>query len=214
MLGERQEHFIERVKVALRDRGEPVALPDDLEIARVIGDELDRVQIFAERVEQAKMHAYRVADNAAMIEQVLSIVASVGAKSAIVPEEAIPAREQLIARLRAAGITLFDANDRDAAFTADVGITAVTTAIAETGSMCLTSGGARRRLASLAVPYHIGIVRTEQIVADLLDWAYQLPAALTANEVLVSGPSKTADIELILVTGVHGPKAEHVVIVG
>lgn len=213
-LGPTQEKFIARVRAALHDRGGPVSLPDDLEIARVIGREADPVQVFAERVEQAKMHAYRAGDEAAMIETVLSIVQSVGARSAIVPDEAIPARAALIEQLRRAGIELFDADDADAAFAADVGITAVSGAIAETGSMCVASGGGRRRLASLAVPYHIGIVRAEQIVADLLDWAYQLPSELPANEVLVSGPSKTADIELILVTGVHGPKAEHVVIVG
>ncbi len=214
IIGESQESFLARVRTALTDRGEPVELPDDLEIARVIGRDEDRVKMFMTRVEQAKMHVFRVPDESAMIETVCQIVRSLDAKTAIVPDEPLPARDRLITQLADAGISLRDPDDRDAAFDADVGITAVSAAIAETGSMCVTSGGGRRRLASLAVPYHIGIVRAEQIVPDLLDWAAQLPAALPASEVLVSGPSKTADIELILVTGVHGPKAEYVIVIG
>ena len=87
-------------------------------------------------------------------------------------------------------------------------------AVAETGGFVVSSGGPRRRLASLAVPIHIGIIRTEQLVPDLLDWAVKLPKDPPANQVLVSGPSKTADIELTLVVGVHGPKEEHVLILG
>jgi L-lactate dehydrogenase complex protein LldG len=94
----------------------------------------------------------------------------------------------------------------------------VTLAVAETGSMVLTSGDRRRRMTSLAVPVHIGVVRAEQIVPDLIDLA-TLAETLTATGipsclVLVSGPSKTADIEQTLVMGVHGPRVEHVIVIG
>lgn len=209
-----QDAFLATIRAALTDRGEPIALPDGHEISRVIGGGGDVVSAFAERVEQAKMYAYRVADEEAMIEQVLALVAAVGGSSVVMPAEAMPGGEQLRSRLQQAGIALLDPDDPDAGFSADVGITGVTSAIAETGSMCLTSGGSHRRLASLAVPVHICIVHAGQIVPDLLDWAANQPEALPASEVLVSGPSKTADIELALVMGVHGPREEHVIILG
>ena len=134
-LGQSQGEFIARVKAALHDRGAPVALPDDLEIARVIDRGSDRLSVYMERVEQAKMHAYRAGDERAMIDTVMRIIESVGGKSAIVPDEDIPHRDALIARLKAAGIALLDVDDNDASFVADVGITAVSCAIAETGSM-------------------------------------------------------------------------------
>lgn len=214
LLGETQDEFLKRVSSALSNRGEAVDLPDDLEIARVIGSAQDVVAEFASRVEEAKMIPYRVADEAAMLEKIAEITRHIGATSAVVPDDGLPARDRIIERLTADGIRLLNPDDLDDAFTADVGITGVDGAIAETASLCLTSGGGRRRLASLAVPVHIGIVRAEQIVPDLLDWAARQSAQPPANQTLVSGPSKTADIELALVMGVHGPKQEHVIIVG
>jgi len=133
----------------------------------------------------------------------------------VVPDEAgMPARQRIVGRIQEQGLTLCDGDNLDALFSVDVGITGVRAAIAETGSLCLTSGNGRRRLASLAVPTHIAIVLTSQIVPDLIDWAAARPADRPASEVLVSAPSKTADIELALVMGVHGPKTEHIILVG
>jgi L-lactate dehydrogenase complex protein LldG len=213
-LGESQAEFLNRVRAALGDRGEAVDLPDDLEIARVVRPDQDIVQQFAARAEEAKMTAHRVADEAALIDKIVEIIRQVGAGSALVPDDGLPARDRILDRLRQEGVRLFDPDDRDAAFSADVGITGMDSAIAETASMCLASGGGRRRLAGLAVPTHIGVVRAEQIVPDLLDWAAKPPAQPPAGQTLVSAPSKTADIELTLVMGVHGPRQEHIIILG
>ena len=68
-------------------------------------------------------------------------------------------------------------------------------------------------MASLAVPAHIAVLRADQIVPDLLDWGGSLSSDPPANEVLISAMSKTADIEGILVPGVHGPGIVHVVVI-
>lgn len=214
MAGSTQEAFLKRVRVALSNHTQPTDLPSALDVARVIQPGGDVVALFLARVEEAKASPHRVRDEAELAETVAAIVREAGARTALVPGEAMPARDQIIARLQADGIQLLDPDDPDAAFVADVGITAASAAVAETASMSLTSGDGRRRLASLAVPCHIGIVRAEQIVPDLLDWAEKHETPPQANEVLVSAPSKTADIELSLVMGVHGPRYEHVVVLG
>lgn len=83
------------------------------------------------------------------------------------------------------------------------GITRATGAIAETGTLILTDQDTSTRLGALAPWAHIALVRETEIFPDI-------PAALSAlpvdpNVVWVTGPSKTADVEGILIEGVHGP---------
>ncbi|MBX3412980.1 MAG: lactate utilization protein [Pirellulales bacterium] len=102
-------------------------------------------------------------------------------------------------------------------FAAEIGITSATWAIAETGSLLMAATGGRERTASLLPPVHVAIVERAQIVPDLFDAYAQLEAAgvenLASNVTLITGPSKTGDLELKLTTGVHGPGKWHVIIV-
>ena len=99
----------------------------------------------------------------------------------------------------------------------EIGITSVDVAIAETGTLLLCSRPGQERLASLVAPMHVAIVERSQIVPDLLD-AFQILqdrglSNLPSNVTLITGPSKTGDIELQLTTGVHGPGKWRVIIV-
>jgi L-lactate dehydrogenase complex protein LldG len=99
-------------------------------------------------------------------------------------------------------------------FAADAGITGVDWLIAETGSMVMLSRSGQARSLSLLPPLHIAVASAEQILPDLFDlFAPGLIPTLPANITLITGPSKTGDIELKLVTGVHGPGEVHVVII-
>lgn len=94
------------------------------------------------------------------------------------------------------------------AFAADLGITSVDLAVAETGSLMLSSNGRQGRVCSLLPPLFLGIVQPSQIVPDLFDAFAALEkrkSDLPSSVVFVTGPSKTGDIELKLTTGVHGP---------
>ena len=68
---------------------------------------------------------------------------------------------------------------------------------------------------SLLPPVHIAVADRSQLLPDLFDLFRQLPPEEMPSCVsLITGPSKTGDIELRLVTGVHGPGEIHVVLIG
>jgi len=98
-------------------------------------------------------------------------------------------------------------------FSYDVGISTAQAAIAETGTLVLDSAYERHRLVSLVPPVHIAIIKESAIVETLSD-------ALTLiqqNEIspaitFITGPSRTADIELTLTIGVHGPQELYVIV--
>ncbi|MCB0191084.1 MAG: lactate utilization protein [Anaerolineae bacterium] len=89
---------------------------------------------------------------------------------------------------------------------ADVGLSGADAALAETGSVIISSGPGKSRLATLLPPVHLAIVPTSILTSDILTWTAARQGKPGANMVLVSGPSKTADIEQVLAIGVHGPK--------
>ncbi len=99
--------------------------------------------------------------------------------------------------------------------TADVGITSADYALADTGTLVMLAGPAEARLISLLPPVHIAVVPKERLLSGLDELFTILPdpAAQTSSMVLITGPSRTADIEQILVRGVHGPGEIHVVVV-
>jgi L-lactate dehydrogenase complex protein LldG len=105
--------------------------------------------------------------------------------------------------------------DPGRAATADTGITGSLFGLAESGSVVLSHGPGRGRLASLLPPVHVALLRVETIRWTLAHWAGDHPEVVenTANLVIVTGPSRTGDIELQLNLGVHGPKHVHVVLI-
>ncbi|HJZ72281.1 MAG TPA: lactate utilization protein [Vicinamibacterales bacterium] len=90
---------------------------------------------------------------------------------------------------------------------ADVGVTGCHGAIAETGSLALISGPGCSRTVSLLPPVHVALVRRADLVASMGDFFTTRADAMAqaASCTFVTGPSRTADIELSLTIGVHGP---------
>lgn len=98
--------------------------------------------------------------------------------------------------------------------TADVGISSAEAALAETGTIVISSGEAKSRLVTLLPPVHIALVPASKLTSDLFTWsAGRSQTTLPANTVFVSGPSKTADIEQTMAIGVHGPKRFIVILI-
>ncbi len=99
----------------------------------------------------------------------------------------------------------------------DAGITACDALIAQTGTVLLTATSAGGRTLSVLPPHHVVIATREQLLPDLSS-AYELVArvygaALPSFITLITGPSRTGDIERILVLGAHGPKKLTVVLI-
>lgn len=123
----------------------------------------------------------------------------------------------------------------EASFAVTVGITGVEFALAETGSLVVTSWTEGTQLASLAPPVHIALYRRSQLVASLEEVLERLPVAGPhpsvpspvgegnkgredgqgpgRSVVFITGTSRTADIEQVLIRGVHGPGAVHAILV-
>jgi L-lactate dehydrogenase complex protein LldG len=98
---------------------------------------------------------------------------------------------------------------------AEIGVTGCDAAIAETGSLVLLTSEAKPRTASLLPPVHLAIVRRDDLRFSL-DQFFRERAGDVANAsccAVITGPSRTADIELTLTLGVHGP-GKVIVIVG
>jgi len=185
----------------------------DLETSRLIdrapkGE--DRITCFAERAASSDAEVHRV-DSAEALKGALRKILD-GATSL-----AVASRGRLEARL---GIdagevvpptcALLDAEDleKEELFGIHAALTGVDLGIAETGSILLGAEEEAGRLVSLVAEVHVALVWPDQIEADLLDWPTGPPGAI-----LISGPSKTADIEIKLVVGVHGPGQLHLIVV-
>lgn len=99
-------------------------------------------------------------------------------------------------------------------FSFDLGISTAQAAIAETGTLVLESVAERHRLVSLVPPVHIAIVDASRIVETLGDALalLRLDKEISPAVTFITGPSRTADIELTLAIGVHGPQELYVII--
>jgi L-lactate dehydrogenase complex protein LldG len=104
---------------------------------------------------------------------------------------------------------------KDRLFTIDAGITSTAGAIADPGALILWPSEKEPRLMSLVPSIHIAVLEADNIFSSFLEamrtekWSTKMPT----NVVLISGPSKTADIEMTLAFGVHGPRELIVLIV-
>ena len=98
---------------------------------------------------------------------------------------------------------------------AEVGVTGCDAAIAETGSLVLLSGDGKPRAASLLPPVHLAVLRRNDLYFSMGDIFSARADAIAAAAccTFITGPSRTADIELTLTVGVHGP-GEVIVVVG
>ncbi len=105
--------------------------------------------------------------------------------------------------LSAAGLTVETAYDRSRYEDYRFGVTRATGAIAESGSLILDDARTSDRLAALSPWVHVAVIHPDEIHRAIPDAIAALGPS--RNVLFVTGPSKTADVEGILIEGVHGP---------
>jgi L-lactate utilization protein LutC len=175
------------------------------------------IEIFGKNLEAVGGHCLVARSEAEVIEALNGIIASLQdspLRGRTIALSNLPVLERLMAGIEVDVAEIGVAPNAAELFDYDVGISTVQAAIAETGTLMLDSEAERHRLVSLVPPVHIAIVDAANICLTLGE---ALAAAGSASELsptitFITGPSRTADIELTLAIGVHGPQELYVVI--
>ena len=150
--------------------------------------------------------------------KVLDVLAQHNAKSILAWDFAYIPVEGLEAAIRAAGIEIIQPDTHDElrmetltiSAGAQVGLTGVDAAAAATGTMIFTTAPGKGRIPTVLAPVHLAVITLDQIVPRIESWvaaqrAKNLPLRESANFCFITGPSRTGDIEMQMILGVHGP---------
>ncbi len=218
-----------------QQRGRPEtpgrSLPPALENVMPLIPHEELADRFESELRSLDCKAYRASTSSVLEEILRSIFDQKQARSAVLSRNPILGQLQVAQTIGSWGmrVGLWPAGGpsqpeapsfREECFAADIGITGADFALAETGSLVLTSFTEGSQLSSLAPPVHIALYRRSQIRGSLDEVLQNLPvstdpgrASPARSVVFVTGPSRTADIEQILVRGVHGPREVHAILV-
>jgi L-lactate dehydrogenase complex protein LldG len=208
---ENTEHVIDAVSRALERTGPllepPVPPVIDEPIARLVHTDIGLPELFAKRAAEMKVGVTTLYLEE-LVAKVIEFLRSVNCRKIALPVSKLLDGIELLRQLREAGFEAkrWDEMTLDELYDYDCGVTDVTYAVAETGSLVIRSSANHGRSISLVPPVHVAIVEPKNLVADLIDLFDRLvkdgdPTSIT----LITGPSKTSDIEMNLVVGVHGP---------
>ncbi len=176
----------------------------------------DRVAVFARLSDVLKTEFIDCPDLAAAAQHLAQLAETNGWQKLALHPGALTdavAKSLPIAQLRIDGDY-----DKNALEACDAGLTECECLVAQTGSVCVTTRSSGGRALSVLPPHHIAIASRAQLLPDLTA-AYELLAQKYAASgypsfmCFIGGPSRTGDIERILVLGAHGPKKLTVLLV-
>jgi L-lactate dehydrogenase complex protein LldG len=200
-----REAILSRVRGALaplRERAPLPAYDADIAVMRKLIAGRDLAELFAERIKRVNGLAFT--DPASVVNH----LRAAGWRRGYCDPVLWP---QLSAYFPEREFQIEHAFDRTRIDDYAFGITRAAGAIAESGTIVLNDAVTSRRLAALAPWVHIAVVERRTIFSDLTEAVAALGA--DRNVVWCTGPSKTADVEGILIEGVHGPGVQIALIV-
>ncbi len=198
------------------------------------------LDIVARSAEASGWKVARVPDTGAAGDYILEVAREIEARSVVhslhpAVREALSADPFARTGIESVAVTLDTSTDAASANADDIenrraelraimaaselGITGVDYAIAETGTCVILSRAGASRLVSLLPPVHIALVERGQVLPSLDELFTLRRSSFTSGELgsymnLITGPSRSADIEYTLITGVHGPGEVHMVLIG
>ena len=197
-----RESILHRVRTGIgRSAGQPIPDPPPVRIRIPVVDLETRIAGLLARVEALAGTAARTVDPRSVVAAAIQGKTAIASNAPFLVECGIVSLPGV-----RSGITDID-ELRSLCATADVGITSADYALADTGTLVMLASPREARLISLLPPAHIALVPRDRILTGLdeLFSVLPYPAEQTSSMVLITGPSRTADIEQILVRGVHGP---------
>lgn len=196
---------------------DPSPLVDE-SLMRLAGSDVNVIDLFTQRASEIGMKVHRI-QAVDLADCLVTVLTECEAKRVMFSVNGEARERFLIETLGENHIEVINwrnTGEIDIQYSADVGITDVHAALAETGTLiCCTDARSSRGL-SLVPPIHVAIVRASDVVPDMIDyWArFQgIPNTdLPSSIAMITGPSKTADIEGELHVGVHGPGQVHILL--
>jgi L-lactate dehydrogenase complex protein LldG len=181
----------------------------------------EKIQRFVQNLESVGGHCFLARDETDVITALKSVIAELRARNQPARRVAV-SDSQEVRNLVLAIESEFDEVLITPAvpelFSCDIGFTGAQYGIAETGTLVLDSASERHRVVSLVPPIHVAIVRADAILSTLGEALRELQMGTNDRSepspviTFVTGPSRTADIELTLAIGVHGPKELFVIV--
>jgi L-lactate dehydrogenase complex protein LldG len=188
-------------------------LPQNPVILSKTPSDISLVDLFRQRVESVNGHGIIVNNDTDIAAALTQIITDLNAQRLAISDN--PEVERLLNLTDLEIEELGVAPDAHDIFRFDVGITTAQAAIAETGTLVLDSTQERHRLVSLVPPVHIAIIDASKIYETLGEvLAFIHKKEISPAVTFITGPSRTADIELTLTVGVHGPQELYVIING
>jgi len=177
------------------------------------------LELFIEKVVLAGAEVDRVSTSEQAKEKVQNLIQINSYKSVIASKEEIIKNLNIHKMTSTLNIELFDWDKvkeyQKAVLKADIGITSCDYAIADSGTIVLEHKSSNPRMISLAPNHHLCIMKADQIVADRYSVvsAINTKPALTSAMTFITGVSRSADIALNLVLGMHGPRKVNIIII-
>ncbi len=176
---------------------------------------------FIARATELGARVHVVSNDGEAVAEIVEVFRTSGASRAVASPDLGRLQEPICQALERAGANLVEGDTAEALATADLGVTRADLGIAETGSIAVAGTDLLTRLTSMLPLVHVAVLEGSAVVPTLDEAGEFLRQADRGGlgwqrkyVTLVSGPSRTSDVEKTLTIGVHGPGQLHIILLG